>query len=216
MKNLENLIIFINLFIICLIINISPSFQIINQYEIKIPINKEELSNFFFTVDDNFEACEKWVPSLLNSILLVSKNTDISSGMFIPEVILEIRYPFLNENELFKLQFFSSVRIGNYNLFLGIPLIAKFNECYFGLSPNTYEFKALKEPFNNLNILKEKNQINKKIFSFDMWAITNDSIRSNFYLGDEHEIFRTNNGIIANCASNDSFWGCEFKEFIFF
>ena len=83
------------------------------------------------------------------------------------------------------------------------------------MSPNTYEFKALKEPFNNLNILKEKNQINKKIFSFDMWAITNDTIRSNFYLGDEREIFRTNSGIIANCASNDSFWGCEFKEFIF-
>ena len=51
MQNLDNLIIFINLFIICLIINISPSFQIINQYEIKIPINKEELSNFFFTVN---------------------------------------------------------------------------------------------------------------------------------------------------------------------
>ena len=47
-----------------------------------------------------------------------------------------------------------------------------------------------------------------------MWTI-NDLIRSNFYLGDEHEIFRTNLGMVANCASNDSFWGCEFNEIIF-
>ena len=83
------------------------------------------------------------------------------------------------------------------------------------MSPNKYEYQELREGINNLNILKEDNQINKKVFSFDMWTITNDSIRSNFYLGDEHEIFRTNNGNVANCASNDSFWGCEFNEIIF-
>ena len=47
-----------------------------------------------------------------------------------------------------------------------------------------------------------------------MWTI-NDSIRSNFYLGDEHEIFRTNHGMVANCASDDSFWGCECNDIIF-
>ena len=83
------------------------------------------------------------------------------------------------------------------------------------MSPNTNEFNGILEPINNLNILKENNKINKKIFSFDIWTIANDSIISNFYLGDVHEIFRTNNGVIANCTSNDSFWGCEFNEIIF-
>ena len=44
MKSFENLTNFINLFIICLIINVPPSFQILNRYEIEIPTNKKELS----------------------------------------------------------------------------------------------------------------------------------------------------------------------------
>ena len=215
MKNLGNHTNFINLFIICLIINISPSFQILIKYEIKIPINEGKLSNFFFIVDGKYDVCEKWVPSLLNSILLIPNYYDISTGILIPEVNFEIRYPFLNKNRLFKLQFFKSVIIGNYSLFLGRPLFIQFNECYFGLSPNTNEFNGILEPINNLNILKENNKIKNKIFSFDKWTISDDSIISNFYLGDEHEIFRTNSGVIGKCISNNSFWGCEFNEIIF-
>ena len=81
MKSLENLENFISLFIICLIINILPSFQILNRYEIKIPINQNVLSNFFFfSMYGKDYICDKWVPSLFNPILLVSYKVDIKYG----------------------------------------------------------------------------------------------------------------------------------------
>ena len=166
MKSLENHTNFISLFIICLIINIPPSFQILNRYEIKIPINKKELSNFFFTINEEDSVCEKWVPSLFNPILLVSSEVELKYGDIIPKVNHELRYPFLNENKGFTITFFSSVKFGNYRLYLGRPIRSIFYECYFGLSSNKYEFQELREGINNLNILKEKNQINKKNFFF--------------------------------------------------
>ena len=57
--------------------------------------------------------------------------------------------------------------------------------------------------------------IENKIFSIDRWDINGESIKSNLYIGDTHEIFRTKNGIIGNCKSNDSFWGCQFNEITF-
>ena len=214
MKSFENLTNFINLFIICLIINVPPSFQILNRYEIEIPTNKKELSNFFFTIKGEYNVCEKWVPSLFNPILLVSYEINKNYREPIFHDIIDLRYLFLNENKRIKLNLYSSVNLGNYKFYLG-KAISNFYECYFGLSPNNYECNELREGINNLNILKENNQINKKVFSFNMWTLKNDSIKSNFYLGDEHEIFRTNNGIIANFTSNYSFWGCEFNEIIF-
>ena len=84
-------------------INISPSFQILNRYEIKIPINKKELSNFFFTINEEDSVCEKWVPSLFNPILLVPFEEELVYGDIILEVNHELRYPFLNENKGFKI-----------------------------------------------------------------------------------------------------------------
>ena len=119
MKSFENFTNFISLFIICLIINVPPSFQILNRYEIEIPINKKELSNFFFTIKGEYNVCEKWVPSLFNPILLVSYVVKLKYGKPIDYDIYELRYPFLNENKRFKFSLYSSVNFGNYQLYLG-------------------------------------------------------------------------------------------------
>jgi hypothetical protein len=69
---------------------------------------------------------------------------------------------------------------------------------------------------NNLHKLKNNYYIENKIFSFGQWDLMNESvIKSYFYLGDTHDIFRSNYEIIGSCNSNDSFWGCEFNEIIF-
>ena len=118
MKSLENLANFISLFIICLIINIPPSFQILSRYEIKIPINQNRLSNFFFTMYGEESVCDKWVPSLFNPILLVSYKVDIKYGKEI-DVNHVLRYPFIMHNKSFEIILFSSVIFGNYKLYLG-------------------------------------------------------------------------------------------------
>lgn len=41
------------------------------------------------------------------------------------------------------------------------------------------------------------------------------AIKSYFYFGDTNENFKSNNGIIGNYKSSDSFWGCQFNEIIF-
>ena len=72
-------------------------------------------------------------------------------------------------------------------------------------------FDCLNEGINNLKILKENGLIDKKIFSFDMWNIYPDSISTNFYLGNEHEVFRSRKGIVGSCESNIySLWVCQF------
>ena len=169
MKNLANLTNFINLFIICLIINISPSFQILIKYEIKIPINNGKLSNFFFTMYGRYDVCEKWVPSLFNPILLVSSEVELKYGDIIPKVNHELRYPFLNENKGFTITFFSSVKFGNYRLYLGRPIRSSFYECYFGLSPNKYKFQELREGINPS--FSENFSMFKEIFRFREFVI---------------------------------------------
>lgn len=100
------------------------------------------------------------------------------------------------------------------DLYLGQTIIKNIDHCYFGLSP--MPFDCLNERINNLNILKENGLIDKKIFSFDMWNIYPDSISTNFYLGDEHEVFRSRKGIVGSCESNIySLWGCQFDEILF-
>ena len=107
------------------------------------------------------------------------------------------------------------MKFENYSLFLGRPQYYEFSHCYFGLSPNNLNPDDSKEKINNLYLLKNNSLIKDKIFSFNKWNIINESIRTNLYLGDTHEIFRSNNQIIGNCKSNDSFWGCEFNEIFF-
>ena len=202
----------IYLFIICLIIKVTFSIQSFNKYEMKIKINQKELDYFYF--EDNGHNCRIWVPSLFNPILLVPNYIEIRQGDMLSNTC-KIKNALLNDNKIYTIKLFKYINFFNQkaNLYLGMPLLIDINHCYFGLS--LLPFNCL-EGISNLNLLKKNGQIDKKIFSFDMWDINGESISTNFYLGNEHEAFKSNKGIIGNCKSNNhSLWGCQFDEIIF-
>ena len=90
--------------------------------------------------------------------------------------------------------------------------------CYLGLSLGTNSTNYLNESYYLLNKLYDSKQIKQKIFSFDKWNINQNSILTNFYFGDIHENFKSNNGIIGSCKNIEypeyPYWGCSFKEII--
>jgi len=91
--------------------------------------------------------------------------------------------------------------------------------CYFGISPENNIYGTFGKEKFILNSLKNKDLIKKKIFSFDDWDLKTDpkNPKTYFNLGESHEVFNSNEGIIGTCQTNpeDSFWGCSFKEMLF-
>jgi hypothetical protein len=151
-------------------------------------------------------------------LLYVSKNKETKESILIPEY---------SEKELFYPVFYKNGSIG-FNTYQDINFLHKnyqsklmkdfyhiFSNCYFGLSHGVNNFVDLKEEDVTLNYLNKKAFINKKIFSFDIWNLNNN--KTTFYLGDSHEDFNSNAGIIGTCESysKDSPWGCSFKKMLF-
>ena len=91
------------------------------------------------------------------------------------------------------------------------------DNCYFGLSKLLLNItdKELSD-LNNLKILKDEEEINETIFSFNKWDL-NDTIKTELYYGYSHPDFNSNDGIIGTCtnAENNSFWSCIFNNMTF-
>ena len=80
------------------------------------------------------------------------------------------------------------------------------------------DYKKIEQSSITLEQLKQTNQIDKKIFSFDKWNISEDNaIKSTFYYGDLHEHFNSKKKYIGNCKAEklDKYWGCFFNEISF-
>ena len=173
--------------------------------------------------DINNGFCEKYVPSLFFPTILFP----ISVGIDAKEVSIDLSnvfIPVLSNHEI-QITFYnlsSDLTSGYNNVIVGRErFTSRISNCYVGLSHGNANFTFLEESFILLNHLYKSNQIEKKIFSFGRWEITSNSIYSNFYIGDVHELFlsKEEKGIIASCKNTNknssSFWGCYFNKINF-
>ena len=206
-----------NFFLIFFILKIFFSSQEF-QFEVSIDMKELEKGGGFHIVDARNKACGTWLPSLFMPILYVPKSTEIEEGTIMPEQNIKLKSPFYNDNKEFDVQIYENVTFLKDNLkgILMKPLFANIYNCFFGISPRP-NITGLEEGKSLLNHLKNNNLIAKKIFSFQEWDIISNPIKTKFYLGDSHNNFNSDNGIIGTCESdpNDSLWGCSFKEMIF-
>ena len=206
-----------NLFLIFFLLKIFFSTQEL-QFDVSINMEEPESGGGFHIIDTVNKTCEVWLPSLFMPILYVPILTEIKEGEMVPEKELNLKIPFFNDNREFKAQIFKNVPFLNNNLngILVRPSSANIYNCYFGISPRV-NILGLEEENSILNHLKSNGLIVKKIFSFQEWDISSNPVKTKFYLGDSHNDFNSNTGIIGTCQSdpNDSLWGCSFKEMIF-
>lgn len=200
--------------LICFILNVTNTISI-DIYPIEIPYTSSELDILFIEGKKDKNNCDKWIPSLLNPILLVNSTITLIDKL---DIQTRITIPFI-PNE-FQVELYSFTIMEKYNLITAKERFSSFlNGCYFGLLHKIGDYsQGIDESMINLNKLKKNITIDKRIFSFDKWNISNP-IQTNFYYGDSRDIFdsKNNDGIIANCKSDrvDKYWGCLFNEISF-
>ena len=206
---------YIELCLFFFITNIPSSIQNYESFTLKIPLNNSELEPFFIDEIKKDEMCSEWVPSLINPILLINYNSNVSNLQYLYD--FQIKSPFLEDEYKSSLYLYSGFN-NKYNVLLGKPKHSDtVPKCYFGLSSGLSQYSSFNESQINLNRLKDREEIAKKIFSFSNWTLNNDEINSYLYFGDFHEIFNSSDGIIGTCDAeqNDPFWGCNFTSILF-
>ena len=212
-KNRKNII----LFLICFILKISFSLQKYLAFRVNATITDNEfkimhINNDLYNEDEH--NCQYYVPSLLIPIVLLPSIISTKDFISLDRKCI-VNFP------IFKYEF----SIGLYKIpFLDFGNVIagkerfgdELTDCLLGLSIGKPNFD-INENEILLNHLYNYSYIERKIFSFDKWNINNKDISSNLYLGDIHENFISNNGIIGKCKNydNEPFWGCTFKEMIF-
>ena len=188
------------------------------QFEVAIDMNEPDLRGGFLIADTRNKACGTWLPSLFMPVLYVPEQTYIDEGPIEPKENIYLKSPFFNDNKQFEVQMFKNISFLTNDLkgILMRPILAKVYNCYFGISPSA-NITGLEEQSSLLNDLKSNGLILKKIFSFKEWDINSNPVKTTFYLGESHNDFNSNAGVIGTCKSdsNDILWGCSFKEMIF-
>ena len=209
---------YINLYFICFIICISFCNNNYKSFILNAEIKSQlEIMNI---KDINNGFCEKLVPSLFFPTILFPSsigNIDIQVNIHSSKVFITVL-----SNYAFLIEFYnlsSNLILGYNNVIMGRERFSsRISNCYVGLSHGNANFTFLEERFILLNQLYKSNQIEKKIFSFGRWEIYLNSIYSNFYIGDVHELFlsKEEKGIITSCKNTNknssSFWGCYFNQ----
>ena len=209
---------YIHIFFFFLLIKIflaTPDYEI---FDVTIILNDTNLEGLFIGDKSEEKICPKWIPSLFFPLLYTSKNVDTKDAILIIEYSKKkLFYPVFFSNKTITFNTYQDINFLNNKFQSKImkEIYQQVNNCYFGLSHGVNTFESLKEEDVTLNYLKEKNFINKKIFSFDIWNLIN--FKTTFYIGDSHENFNSNTGIIGTCESysKDSPWGCSFKKMLF-
>jgi len=193
----------------------TPDFGI---FDVEIVLENTNLEGLFISDKSEDKICPNWIPSLFLPLLYVSKNVDTKNAILITEYSKKkLFYPVFFSNKTITVNTYQNINFLNEKFQSKImkEIYQQVSNCYFGLSHGVNNFESLKEEDVTLNYLKENNFINKKIFSFDIWNLNNN--KTTFYLGDSHENFNSNTGIIGTCESysKDSPWGCPFKKMLF-
>ena len=188
------------------------------QFEVSINMNELKSGGGFLIADNRNKVCGTWLPSLFMPVLYVPEGTQINEGNVDPKENIYLKSPFFNDNKEFEVEMFNDISFLTNDL-IGIlmrPMYAKVYNCYFGISPRA-NITGLEEEISLLNVLKKNGLILEKIFSFKEWDINSNPVKTTFYLGDSHNDFNSNTGIIGTCENypNNNLWGCSFKEMIF-
>lgn len=202
-------------FFICFIINIILTKQEYDLYGMEIKIGQDNLEIMNINNDNKTEEndCQNWIPSLLNPILLVHSEISTSSANNLG-IDFNIIVPAFSTDEI-KVHLYYSKIFDKYNAYLAR---AKFNplvnQCYFGLSSGLSNYTKLNQSQNNLIHFWNNNETSEKIFSFDNWTISKNTIKTALYFGDANPIFDSTNGNTGTCKINkeDAYWGCTFKK----
>lgn len=179
-------------------------------------INKEEFKPLSINDKNTGNVvCKYWIPSLLYPTLLVDPEYEIGQGLVYLKRKFKTFCPAILMTEELEIYLYENATFNENNLILSkIRNIVPVDDCFFGLAQKG-NYDALNESEINLIKLKNDNRIEKKIFSFDKWNIKKETITSNLYLGDIHQNFTSNNGIVANCTVTTQDWGCSFKQMNF-
>lgn len=159
----------------------------------------------------------KWIPSLIYQTLLVS-NEFITTGYTLIETEISLYNPLLpnigiSASLYMKQNFIKEIS----NVHLAKCDESTIMENYIGLSLGVLKINDVKnDDYIFLFDLQRSQQIDEKIFSFSKWELKNNILSSSLYIGNVHEHFTSNDGIIGSCENNDdNFWACSFKEMIF-
>jgi len=208
-------------FLFMVLLNIMFTKENYQEFTLTIPTGLDTLSELYFSdtiTKEDIKKCDGWVPSLFNPILLVPTNIIISEKEEDILGIFRIISPVININEEIDISLFRYKLFTGYDLFFAKVLFNDdiIHKCYFGLCPGIVDYN-INENDINLNMMKKDLKIEQKIFSFDKWNITDNSINTFLYLGDRHENFNSKTENIGSCTAykNDSYWGCSFKKMNF-
>ena len=184
-----------------------------NCYQFNIHGYKKDSTLEFLNINYTEEFCKTIIPSLFSPILIHS--SDYGKGRRTDEKI-EMNIPSFENRISGDLFYFNDHKfLNNFQ-----PYFTKYTSdknCYFGLSMSYPQgTSGLNQNEVLLSSLKDTNQIEKKIFSFDKFILNKDTINTRFYFGQDHQDFTLNDGIIGTCKINeeDIFWGCSFDEMI--
>ena len=136
-------------------------------------------------------------------VLYVPEQTIIKEGPLEPKENIYLKSPFFNDNKQFEVQMFKNISFLTNDLkgILMRPILAKVYNCYFGISPRA-NITGLEEETSLLNDLKNNGLILKNIFSFKEWDINSNPVKTIFYLGESHNDFNSNTGVIGTCKSD--------------
>ena len=207
-------------FIICII---TLSIEEENQFILKLEaeITDKEIEIIYIKKKEDIEneedcnQCDKWIPSLFNPLILVHPNINITNQKTNQE--FKVTLPIFPQD--FYVSIYNDSLLSDYKVCAGKVIYYKYiNRCYLGLLNQIGDYLKLDETQVFLNYLIDKKIITKKIFSFDMWNITQNSIQSSLYLGFSHDNFINKNkkGIIGSCEANfTKYWGCSFNQISF-
>ena len=203
---------YIYLYLVCFITNLRYCSNKYTIFNMTMNINSE--LEIMHLKSEN-DICQDWIPSLISSILLIPFGIDFDHKLAIEERFI-MNIPPLSLDEELNVWLYNYEFLNKYDIILGQVRFSPFlTNCYLGLSHK--DSNGLNKSYIFLNKLKENCHIDKKIFSFDKWIITANSIKSNLYLGDFHQNFikpDEKKGIIASCEVYDDypFWGCSFDS----
>lgn len=212
MHNIQKYKINLCLLLLFVQINLSLSETNYSSYPMEIAIDGEDLKPFIIH--------EKWIPSLLSPILLVSPYEDIYEGKLETLPISNIRSYFKRLNsDAFTVVLFNFTFLNDFKAVLGKAANDIISESYIGLSSGNCFYNGLEKKYFLLDYLKNNHEITNRIFSFDKWKLKENLLTSTLYFGDSHDNFAKNeeNGIIGSCKTNNSdpFWGCYFNTMSF-
>ena len=219
--NSRNLIHYIIFFFFLNIIFTQEGYEL---FKISININSNTLGKLYIDFSsteknddsDDDTKCGKWIPSLLSPILLVKNKINVKNFTIYDRENVMIYNPALI-NDIVTGKCYLSNLYNKYQLVLAKETFGTYvDDCYFGLSSGLGNSSILPNE-TNLNYLKNTTLITQKIFSFDKWVLKEKSLDIDFYFGDAHQKFSSNNGIIGTCKGNkdDYFFGCPFKKISF-